>query len=81
MGNRLQPKWHSGSERGFNGAASWMMNLPVDSGHLPSRLLCERNVETPYASCRRFGVGEWVRREAVRAVCGLGMSEEAKAAL
>jgi len=66
---------------GLNGAVSWMKNPPVDSRYLTSHMLHERNVETPYASCRRFGFGGWVRREARRSVCRFGMSEEAKAVL
>jgi len=39
-----------GSERGFNGAASWTANPSVDSRYLTSHMLHERNVETPYIS-------------------------------
>jgi len=77
----LQPNRHCGSERGFNGAASWTMHPPVDSRYLPPQVLRTRNVETPYASRRRASAGRWVRREANRSTCGLGMSEEANAAL
>lgn len=74
-------KRQCGSERGLNDAASWMVNPPVDSRYLTSHMLHERNVETPYTSRRRLCAGEWARREARRSVCGLGMSEEAKATL
>jgi len=53
----------------------------VDSGYLTSQVLQLRNVETPYISRLRLGVGEWAGREAGRSVCGLEMSEEANAAL
>ena len=43
-------------ESGFNGAASWTLILPVDSGYLTSRKLHERNVETLYTSPRSRGV-------------------------
>ena len=78
---RLGPKWQRGSERGFNGAASWMMSPPVDSRHLTSHRLRTRNVETPNISHRRSIVGEWACRKERRSVCGLEMSEEAKAVL
>lgn len=64
-----EPKWLSFGKSGsgqngnvgrravLNGAAPWMMSPPVDSRHLPSRVLRERNVETPYDSRRR-----WCRR-------------------
>ena len=84
-----EPKWLSGSgqkgqrgsERGFNVAASWMLNPPVDSRHLTSHMLWTRNVETPYISHRRFIVGEWACRKMHRSACGLEMSEKAKAVL
>lgn len=34
---RLLPKWHCGSERRVNAAASWTLNPPVDSGYLTSQ--------------------------------------------
>ena len=46
----------SRSERGFNAAASWTTNLPVDSRYLTPRMLRERNVETPYISCWSQGL-------------------------
>ena len=46
----LQPKWHCGSERGLNGAASWTTHPPVDSRYLTPHVLQARNVETPYVS-------------------------------
>jgi hypothetical protein len=58
-----------------------MTDPPVDSRYLTSHMLHKRNVETPYVSRRRKGVGEWASREADRPACGLGMSEEANAAL
>ena len=81
VAKQARAKRRSESESGFNGAASWTNDLPVDSRYLPSRILGERNVETPYSSCQRFGAGEWVSRKASRSVCGFGMSEKAKAAL
>ena len=51
-GSQARAKRQRGSERGFDGAASWTLNPPVDSRYLPPRMLQERNVETPYISCR-----------------------------
>jgi hypothetical protein len=78
---RLQPKRQCGSERGLNATASWIVNPSVDSRCLTSHILQLRNVETPYASRSRENVDEWTSRKAGRTACGLGMSEEAKAAL
>ena len=78
---RLGPKWQRGSERGFNAAASWTMHPPADSRYLPPQMLRERNVETPYVSCRCTSAEGWERREAGRSACGLGKSEEANAVL
>ena len=79
-GIRLQPKRQCGSERGFNATASWIVNPSVDSRCLTSHILQLRNVETPYAPRPRENVDEWTSRKAGRTACGLGMSEEAKAA-
>jgi hypothetical protein len=78
---RLRPKRQCGSERGLNATASWIVNPSVDSRYLTSHILQLRNVETPYASRARENVDEWTSREASRTACGLGMSEEANAAL
>ena len=80
-GIRLGPKWQSGLERGFDAAASWTMDPPADNRCLPPHVLRERNVETPYASRGQDSASGWERREAGRTACGLGMSEEANAAL
>ena len=40
-----------------------------------------RNVETPYVSQRCASTVEWASRKADRSMCGLEMSEEAKAVL
>jgi hypothetical protein len=58
-----------------------MMFSPVDSRYLTSHMLQLRNVEIPYIPRRRASADEWASREADRPVCGLEMSEEAKAAL
>ena len=80
-GNEAPAKRQCRSERGLNAAASWTSNLPVDSRCLTSHILQLRNVETPYISRQRLGAFGWTRREAGRPVCGLEMSEEAKAVL
>ena len=74
-------KRHSGQERGFNGAASWMIAPPVYKQAPNLTQLWRRNVETPYSSCRREIEDEWTCRKVGRSVCGLGMSEKAKAVL
>ena len=87
-----EPKWLSFGKQAPAKMATWARarsqrcrlvdKAPTGRQQVPNlTVLRKRNVETPYTSCRRFGVGKWARRETLRSVCGLGMSEEAKAVL
>ena len=78
---RLKPKGNAGRSAASTLPPRGQMTQPVDSGCLTSHILQLRNVETPYASRPRDDAGEWASREARRPACGLGMSEEANAAL
>ena len=58
-GKRARAKRQRGSESGFNGAASWTKNPPVDSRHLTPLMLRRRNCGNPVhlssTLCRRVG--------------------------
>ena len=80
-GNRLEPKGAVGRSAVLTLPPRGRCAQPVDSRYLPPHMLRARNVETPYISRRGASLRRWERREAGRSVCGLGMSEEAKAVL
>ena len=78
---RLMPKGNVGQSAVLTLPPRGWRTPPVDSRCLTSHRLQLRNVETPYISRRRFGADGWASRKADRSVCGLEMSEEAKAVL
>lgn len=77
---RLKPKGNVGQSAALTLPPRGWYPHRSTAGAYP-HILHGRNVETPYASRPREDAGEWAGREARRPACGLGMSEEANAAL